>query len=463
VYRSTTPGFVADASTLVAQPTGTSFTDASLTPGTYYYVVTAEDAAGNVSAPSAEASGTAAADTTPPTAPSGLTASGSLGTVHLAWTASGDDLGVVRYNLHRSTTPDFVPDASTVVAQPTGTSFTDSGLVPATYYYRVTAEDAAGNVSAPSAQATGIAGDISAPVVALLSPAVGSTVVGTIPVSATASDNVSVTGVQFKLDDVSLGAEDTTVPYSLTWDTRQTADGTHRLTAVARDAVGNQSTSAPVDVTVDNLKGLVAAYSFDAGSGTIAEDASGNGNRGTISGATWSSTGKFGRSLLFDGNLVSVADAASLDLTGAMTIEAWVRPSSTTQWRTVAVKESSSSIVYGLYANSRSSGGDDAPSGHVLVGGTEVVARGQTRISQDTWSHLAATYDSTTVRVYMNGNLAASRLAGGGIATSSGPLRIGGNVVRGEWYRGLIDEVRIYRRALTATEIRADMNAPIGS
>jgi fibronectin type 3 domain-containing protein len=463
VHRSTAPDFVPVEANRVAQPTGTSYTDAALVPGVYYYRVTAEDAAANVSAASAEATGDSSTDSLAPEAPTGVAATGSLGTVSLTWNASADDVGVVRYNVHRSTTPGFVPDPGTVIAQPTGASYTDSGLIPATYYYRVTAEDAAGNLSAPSAQATGIAGDISAPVVALLSPAVGSTVVGTFAVSASASDNVSVTGVQFKLDGVNLGAEDTTVPYSVTWDTRQSPDGTHRLTAVARDAAGNQSTSAPVDVTVDNLKGLVAAYSFDAGSGTIADDVSGNGNRGTISGATWSSTGKFGRSLLFDtAALVSVADAASLDLTGAMTIEAWVRPSSTTQFRPVAVKENSSAIVYGLYANSRSGGGDDSPSAHALLGGTEVVARAQNRIAQDSWTHVAATYDGTAVRLYVNGSLAASRSAGGSISTSSGPLRIGGNVVRGESYRGLIDELRIYRRALTATEIRTDMNVPVG-
>jgi fibronectin type 3 domain-containing protein len=464
IHRSSAPGFVPDTSNLVAQPTGTSYTDAGLTPGVYYYVVTAEDAAGNVSATSVEATGIAAADTTPPSVPSALSATGSFGTVALGWNASSDNVGVARYNVHRSTASGFVPDETNLVAQPAGASYTDTGLVPATYYYVVTAEDAVGNVSAPSAQVAAIAGDIAPPVVALLSPAVGSTVAGTTAVAASASDNVSVTGVQFKLDGANLGAEDTVAPYAVTWDTWQTPDGPHQLTAVARDDAGNQSTSAPVGVIVDNLKGLVAAYSFNAGVGTIVADASGNDNRGTITGASWTSSGRFGRAVEFSSKdeWVTVPDALSLDLAEGMTLEAWVWPTQSGSFRTVAVKEGANSLVYGLYASTRDvSGGDTGPSGHALLGGTEVFARGPSKLVEDAWSHLAATYDGTAVRLYLDGNLIASRSASGRISTSSGPLRIGGNALKAEWFRGQIDELRVYKRALTATEIRADMNAPV--
>src|SRR5215210_615779 len=73
--------------------------------------------------------------------------------------------------------------------------------------------------------------------------------------------------------------------------------------------------------------GLVAAYSFDAGSGSTVADVSGQGNTGSISGATWTTTAKTGSALSFDGvnDLVSIADSAALDLTIGMTLEAWVR------------------------------------------------------------------------------------------------------------------------------------------
>lgn len=95
-------------------------------------------------------------------------------------------------------------------------------------------------------------GDTTAPTVALTAPANGATVSGTIAVSATASDNVAVVGVQFKLDGVNLSAEDTTSPYSISWNTTTAANGSHTLTAVARDAAGNTTTSAARTVTVSN-------------------------------------------------------------------------------------------------------------------------------------------------------------------------------------------------------------------
>ena len=62
-------------------------------------------------------------------------------------------------------------------------------------------------------------------------------------VAANASDNVGVAGVQFKLDGANLGAEDTASPYSVTWNTTTATNGSHTLTAVARDAAGNTTTS----------------------------------------------------------------------------------------------------------------------------------------------------------------------------------------------------------------------------
>src|SRR5882762_4916426 len=94
--------------------------------------------------------------------------------------------------------------------------------------------------------------DTTAPTVSITAPTAGSTVGGATTVSASASDNVGVVGVQFKLDGANLGAEDTTAPYSISWDTTGASNGSHTLTAVARDAAGNRTTSAPVTVTVFN-------------------------------------------------------------------------------------------------------------------------------------------------------------------------------------------------------------------
>jgi hypothetical protein len=95
--------------------------------------------------------------------------------------------------------------------------------------------------------------DTTPPTVSITSPASGAPVSGTTSVTASASDNVGVVGVQFRLDGFNLGAEDTTAPYSVSWNTTSASNGSHTLTAVARDAAGNVSpVSAPVTVTVNN-------------------------------------------------------------------------------------------------------------------------------------------------------------------------------------------------------------------
>ncbi len=314
-------------------------------------------------------------------------------------------------------------------------------------------------------------GDTVAPTTSLTSPANGSTVSGTVSLAASASDNTGVAGVQFRLNGVNLGAEDTAAPYSFSWNTTTAANGSHMLAAVARDAAGNRTTSAQIGVSVSNgspspppppsSSGLVGAYSFNAGSGTTAADSSGRNNTGTLSGATWSTQGRYGSALSFDGvnDMVTIADAASLDLTTGLTLEAWVRPTALSGWRTVIMKEVSGGLAYTLYAH------DDAPrpAAYVRIAGKSLsdTTSGTVSLPLNTWTHLAATYDGTTLRLYVNGVQAASRPVSGSIAGSSNPLRIGGNSVWGEHFAGLIDEVRIYNRALAAGAIQADMATPV--
>src|SRR5439155_389762 len=94
--------------------------------------------------------------------------------------------------------------------------------------------------------------DTTPPTVSITAPAGGVTVNGTVAVSATAADNVSVVGVQFKLDGANLGAEDTAAPYTINWNSTTIGNGSHTLTAVARDAAGNVATSPNVTVTIGN-------------------------------------------------------------------------------------------------------------------------------------------------------------------------------------------------------------------
>ena len=95
--------------------------------------------------------------------------------------------------------------------------------------------------------------DTTPPTISLTAPLNGAVVRDTIAVSANASDNIGVAGVQFKLDGANLDAEDTASPYSISWDTKISSNGAHTLSAVARDAAGNTGTSPAVNVTVNNV------------------------------------------------------------------------------------------------------------------------------------------------------------------------------------------------------------------
>jgi hypothetical protein len=407
----------------------------------------------------------AAADTTPPTAPGNLRSNSSTGTINLNWDASTDNVGVTRYDVYRGTASGFVPSSSNLIGQPTGTSYADMGMTPGTYYYVVKAEDAAGNLSAASNQVSGTTPDVTPPVVSVVAPVAGSVVSGVVGWSASASDDVGVAGVQFRVDGVNVGAEVLASPWSGSWDSRLVADGSHVVSAVARDAAGNVGVSGSVSVTVSNaappppVAGLVAAWGFNDGSGMSATDASGKGHRGTVSSTSWSTAGKFGGALSFNGSSswVTVADANDLDLSSALTLEAWVRPSALgSAWRTVVFKERPGGIVYSLYAN------QDAgrPVGQLWLG-SERNAVGSAGLPLNAWSHLASTYDGSTLRLYVNAVLVSSTAVSGSLAASAGVLRIGGNGVWPEWFAGLIDEVRIYNRALSAGEIQSDMNTAI--
>jgi hypothetical protein len=113
-------------------------------------------------------------------------------------------------------------------------------------------------------------------------------------------------------------------------------------------------------------------------------------------------------------------------------------------------------MVYSLYANENTG----RPVGQVDIGG-EQNALGSAGLPVNTWTHLAVTYDGQTLTLYVNGAPAGSKAQTGLVPTSAGVLRIGGNGIWPEWFSGLIDNVRIYNRALTQAQIQSDMQTPV--
>ena len=176
-----------------------------------------------------------------------------------------------------------------------------------THTLTAVARDAAGNQTTSSQVIVTV--DNTAPTVSVTAPTAGASVSGTtVPVTATAADNVGVAGVQFKLDGADLGLEDTSSDggWGVSWDTIAAGNGTHTLTAVARDAAGNQTTSTPVTVTVANIPDVTAP------TGVVVSAPSGNLS-GTVnlSAVASDNVGVAGVQFLVNGNPVGNEDPAA--------------------------------------------------------------------------------------------------------------------------------------------------------
>jgi aerobic-type carbon monoxide dehydrogenase small subunit (CoxS/CutS family) len=424
------------------------------------------------------------ADATPPSPVTNLaTGTANASSIVLSWTAPGDDGSTgtaasydIRYASTAITDVNWA-SATQVTGEPAPLAvgsiqnFTVSGLSCATtYFFALKTSDEVPNTSTISnspSQATAACADTTGPAVAITSHTNNQTVtISPITVTGTASDSGSGSNGISSVTVNGAAATGGTATGAATANWSQSValnSGPNTITVLGRDASTNQN-STTVSITVNynatQPTGLVAAYGFDETAGTTTSDLSGNNNNGTFgSGVTRTTQGKFGGALVFDGtNFVTIPDAVSLNLTTGMTLEAWVYPTVTpTGWRGIIIKEGIPQFSYFLYANT----GGNNQAVMVNIGG-EQIALGGSAAPVNTWTHLAGTYDGLTLRLYANGVQVAAQPLSGQIGIFSGPFRIGGNSVLGEYFQGRIDEVRIYDRALTQAEIQADISTPLG-
>jgi hypothetical protein len=232
-----------------------------------------------------------------------------------------------------------------------------------------------------------------------------------------------------------------------------TSGGTAGATSGGTAGATNGATTS--QTTSNN--GLVAAYGFEETSGNTVADASGKGNHGTIREATRIAKGRYGQALQFDGvnDWVTIKDSPSLDLSTSMTLEAWVNPQSQAGEKALIAKEQSGGAVYGLL-----NADANVPAAGIYDGQYHVLP-GQNQLPVNEWTHLVVTYDGQYGRLYMNGVEVAKGAEKSLIQASNGELRIGGNSTWGAYFKGLIDEVRIYNRALTAAEVQYNLKTAI--
>src|SRR5262249_42449736 len=216
---------------------------------------------------------------------------------------------------------------------------------------------------------------------------------------------------------------------------------------------------------------LIAAYGFNEGAGTTVADAAGTGNTGTLNGATWTTAGEFGQAPSFNGTspYVGLGNAPSLQLTGSLTISAWINAA--------AFPADDAAIV------SKRGTGDNGfqldttvDRGPRTIGfkltnssGVNMARYGSTAMVPGQWYYVTGVYNAAaqTLDVYLNDVLDNGALVGTVTASqqnSTLPVVIGKRSgLSGFEVNGRIDEVRLYNRALSLAEIKTNMNTPVGS
>ena len=209
----------------------------------------------------------------------------------------------------------------------------------------------------------------------------------------------------------------------------------------------NKTTEAAL---IDPHPGLVAWWTFDEGSGAMAKDSSQFGNDATISGASWID-GKFGKALSFDGvdDYVSIADSSSLDLTSEGTVTFWFMPKELGRLQHLIAK----SGAYDVYLNSNN---------RIYVRKTSLpnenaYSNSLTVDNLNEWLFIAGVFDHATsnkVKIFVNGIPIGEADLNNDLQSSANNLAIGAwSSGTADFTNGVLDEVRIYNRVLSESEI----------
>ena len=219
--------------------------------------------------------------------------------------------------------------------------------------------------------------------------------------------------------------------------------------------------------TATTVSGLAAAYGFNEGTGTTTADLSGNRATGQIKGATWTTGGKYGAALSFNGSnsYVDLGNPSSLQSTGSMSWSAWVYITGNPPDDGQIVARSTDQA--GWQFKTSPDTGKRTFAVAVSTSSAHVQRYSKTVPSLKTWYHVAGVYNASakTLDIYVNGALDDGVLSGTvpssqvlpNVNTTIG-MRSGGY-----YFQGTIDELRIYNRALAQSEIVANMNTAVSA
>ncbi len=159
--------------------------------------------------------------------------------------------------------------------------------------------------------------------------------------------------------------------------------------------------------------------------------------------------------LMFDGTNDTITSSAINTITDQLTVESWVKPAATSNISAVVSNwtnpSSNSFVLFSSYTSSK-------PRFRVGPGGTDYNADSSIALNPGSWYHLVGTYDGSSVKIYVNGQLTGSTATSGNLLTTNNDFDIG-SYGGSNFFSGIIDSTRIYSRALTASEILSNYNS----
>ncbi len=213
----------------------------------------------------------------------------------------------------------------------------------------------------------------------------------------------------------------------------------------------------------DMRSGLVGYWKFDEAAGATATDSSGQGNTGALNGGVKRVSGKSKNALDFDGKnaYVNAGNAASLNTPNGITVEAWFKLSSCSNYASIARRDDvGGSRLWMLFSPGTTC--------HLLfefindAGQWPIkFARYSTPLNMNQWYHVAATYDQSlaptnSLKIYLDGVLSATGNASGMMKTGTAPLTIGSDGALGDsgWFGGVIDEVKVFNKTTGNVNIK---------